>query len=282
MPRRFARASSGTVLVGPCLALVLAGCGGATPAAQTPAEVAVVDVDAAQVANGKTKGEDGKTAAPAGGKAPLDAHAARKKALEEAAEYGMIGLLGAGDGVPGGVVGGVLGGSSATFGSGGLGLSGVGVGGGGTGASIGLGSIGTIGHGGGGVGYGVVGSSSGSPVSGQAIHVAGGTVIELGDSVTLGVSLEAAARVLRERVYKLRDCYSKALAKNKQLAGSVAFRLVIGREGRVVLARELGSDLPDGKAVACMLEAMDDAYVTYPTGTFFGVIETVVRFSPKP
>lgn len=289
MPRRSPSSSLATTLAGLGLAHALAGCGGATPAAQTPVEVAVVNVGSAQAAT-KVKADEGKPGAPAA--KPLDPAAARKKALEDAMEYGMIGLLNAGDGgVVGGVVGGVLGGGTAvgsSFGAGGLGLSGIGVGagGGGTGSGIGLGSIGTIGVGGGGSGYGVGGGRlSGSygpnPVAGQAIHVSGNTVVELGDSVTLGVTVEAATRLLRDRVYMLRDCYAKALDRNKQSAGSVAFRLVVGKDGRVELARELGADLADREAVGCMLKALDGAYVGTPNGAFFGVIETVVRFSPK-
>lgn len=285
MPRRSPSSSLAPTLAGLGLAHALAGCGGATPAAQTPVEVAVVNVDSTQAAT-KVKAEEGKMGAPAA--KPLDPAAARKKALEDAMEYGMVGLLNAGDG---GVVGGVLGGGTAvgsSFGAGGLGLSGIGVGagGGGTGSGIGLGSIGTIGVGGGGSGFGVRGGSlSGAygpnPVAGQAILVSGNTVIDLGDSVTLGVTVEAATRLLRDRVYMLRDCYEKALDRNRQSAGSVALRLVVGKDGRVELARELGADLADREAVACVLKAFDGAYVGSPSGSFFGVIETAVRFSRK-
>lgn len=231
-----------------------------------------MNVGAAQSTGSRAKGEEGKMGAPA--TKETDPKAAREKALEEAQEYGIIGLLNSG--ATDGVWGGVLGGTGSSSGSGGLGLSGVGIGGGGSG--IGLGSIGTIGRGGGG-GFGA-GSSAVNPVAGQAVHVSGGTRIELGDSVTLGVTLEAGTRALRDRVYALRDCYRKALDRDKQLAGSVALRLVVGSEGRVELARELGSDLADRDAVACVLKALDDVYVGRPNGTFFGVVETVVSFSP--
>lgn len=259
----------------------LAGCGGATPAAQAPIEVAVVDVGGAQPANGKTKPAEAKPE-----QKPLDPAAARKKALEEAAEYGVLGLLND-DSLVGGVLGGVpMGvlGAGTSLGAGGLGLSGVGSGGGGTGFGViggsgGLGSIGTIGHGSG-TGS-AFGSSGGNPVSGQSIHVSGNLVVELGDAVTLGVSIEAGARVLRDRVYMLRDCYRKGLDRNKQLAGSVALRLVVGSTGRVELVRELGSDLADREVVGCVVKGLDDAYVGVPSGSFFGVVESVVRFSPK-
>ncbi|MEZ4298020.1 MAG: AgmX/PglI C-terminal domain-containing protein [Polyangiaceae bacterium] len=266
---------------------VLTGCGAATPAAQAPTEVAVVNLDPA--AKPKPADDKSKAQNPA-----TDAKAARQQALKEAAEYGMVGLLGAGDGglgsifgdidddAIGGVIGTLSGVSTGTaFGSGGLGLRGVGVGGGGTGGgTIGLGSIGTIGKGGGGYGEGIRGYQT-NPVAGQSIYVSGSTVVELGDAVVLGVSVEQGARVMRDKVYSLRSCYSRGLEKNSQLAGMVALRLVIGADGHVKVVRDLGSSLPDRAVIDCLIEALDEAYVGYPSSGLFGVIETTVSFSKK-
>ena len=95
-----------------------------------------------------------------------DPHIARQAALQEAPEFGMIGLLNVGAGgdpnaptapwgrddslgndplsARGNMWGDAIGDS---FGAGGLGLSGIGEGGGGRGEGIGLGNIGTLGHG---------------------------------------------------------------------------------------------------------------------------------------
>lgn len=294
MTPRLASPALAPALLGLGFALALAGCGAATPAAEAPVVVAVPQADAARAANGKTDAKDGAASA---GKKKEDPAAAREEAVEEAREYGMIGLLGAADltnvlnsapggvagGVSGGGIGGLIGGSGTAsgFGAGGLGLSGAGRSAGG--ASVGLGSIGTIGRGSGGgtARFGIVGGSGGNPVAGQSVHVSGDMVIALGDAVTLGVSQEAAARVMRDRVYALRGCYAKALGKNRQLAGTVAVRLVVGKGGHVALARDLGSDLADPEAITCVLDALKDAYVGYAASDFFGVIETTVRFSKK-
>lgn len=270
MPHRTALRSPATLLAAAAGALGLAGCGGATPAAQAPVEVAVVAVGA------KPTPEE----PPNEASKVLEAHRAAEAAGadEEPEEYGIIGLLNSGagssgifGGVPGGVPGGVVGGMV----SGGTGFGGIGLGG--------------IGAGGGGTGFGVIGTSgsygsrygTGNPVDGQAVHEQGNTVIALGDSVTLGVSLEAATRMMRGRVSAMRTCYQKAQERDRGIEGTVALRLVVGKEGRVVLARDLGSTLPDPAAIACVLDVMKDVYVATVGGTFFGVVETSVHFSPK-
>jgi hypothetical protein len=157
------RAFEGCALLAAGLAC-LAGCGGATPSPAAPTqETAVVNLEAHAPEAAKPKAAEGASAryAVKGPPDNPDPHLARQAALRDAAEFGQIGLLGAGDAledltdqlVSGGVVGGVPGG--VVGGVGGLGLSGVGVAAGGVGTGIGLGSIGTHGRGGGtGSGYG--------------------------------------------------------------------------------------------------------------------------------
>jgi hypothetical protein len=130
----------------------------------------------------RAKGEEGsmggasKTAGNRYGVAGPRDHSARpidpRAALQDAAEFGMIGLLNSGAGgdpnaptAPWSApspLGGVDHGIGEAFGAGGLG--GVGVGGGGTAQGVGLGGIGTIGHGAGaGAGTGVgVGRAAGN------------------------------------------------------------------------------------------------------------------------
>ena len=265
----------------------LVGCGATTPGAAAPAQEATVHVVApvvtptatkkdGQESGTRSKGEEGEM----GGVA--EARAARAAALRDAAEFGLEGLLNSGaipTGVFGGSVGGVVGGV------GGLGLSGVGIGGGGGG--IGLGSMGGIGtgSGGGGTGYGIGSSrasSSSSPVSGQSVIAGPTSVIEIGDAATLGVSLDVAVRLVRERVYRVRDCYEDRLSSKPTLAGSLALRVVLARDGRVVLTRDLGSDLADPVTFTCIAKVFEGVYVGVPAGGDFGVIETVLRFRRAP
>jgi len=284
------RLASGSV----CLALVsttLVACAGATPAASSPSgETAVVNVDAVTppVAGKGDKPGDKVTSG-----ATVDPHIARKAAIEEAMEHGMIGLLGGGSGEAGEAFGGLIGtGGGQAFGAGGLGLSGIGsgaggasFGGGGTGAGIGLGSIGTIGRGsGGGMVGGMVGGYgySGTGPSGASVNVSGGVVVELGDSSTLGITLEQASRVMRDRVTAMRGCYLTSLKGHPQRAGSVSLRLVVGSDGRVQFVRVFASDLGDKEAHDCLTKAMKEAYVGVATGGFYGVIETVVSFRQAP
>ena len=72
------------------------------------------------------------TAAEIEAEQQAESHTARAKAMEDARQFGMLGLIG------------MDAGGSDVFGSGGLGLNGVGEGGG-RGEGIGLGNIGTIG-----------------------------------------------------------------------------------------------------------------------------------------
>lgn len=254
----------------------LAGCGAASPQAQSPAEVAVVHLDASAKPKEETK-------APVKPVEQSDV----QKVLQELADHGMVGLLNSGDtpasatgvlqGASAGGIGGLIGGSSSSLGAGGLGLSGVGVGGGGVGTGIGLGSLGT------GRVYGVVGGSYGNPISGQSIHMSGNDVVEVGDVVTLGVPIEAGVRVLRDRMFRMRECYEKGLSRDKKLTGGVSIRLLVGRSGKVDFVREVASDIADKEVVSCVLRELKDVSATTPSGSLFGVIEASVRFwSKKP
>lgn len=276
------------VSVKPALSLVgllaLVGCGASLPAPDAPAQEATVHVVAPVPAAAPTKegvergtrstGEEGEMGDTA------DARASRAAALRDAAEFGLEGLLSSGT-IPTGVFGGggvggaILGGSV-----GGIGLSGVGSGAGG----IGLGSIGTIGIGGGGTGYGVGSSSAAysNPVSGQSVIAGPTSVIEVGDAVTLGLSGEQAMRLVRDRAYRVRDCYEDRLSVRPSLAGSLALRIVVARDGRVVRTLDLGSDLADPATFTCVAKVLEGVQVGIPASGHLGVIETVLRFSRPP
>lgn len=271
------------------VSLALVACGGATPGAQSPAgDTTVVNVAVTPPVAPKGDKTEGP---PETAKATVDPHLARQAALQDALEFGMIGLMGAGD--EGGVVGGVVGGGGTGIGLGslggligtgsglgGLGLSGVGVSAGGSGGmgGIGLGSIGTLGRGG---GFRSIGASNSGP-SGTSVFVGDGVVLELGDSSTLGLSAEQASTALRNRGPSLRDCYQVGIKAHPQLTGSVGLRIVVGRDGRVQFTRIFDSQLGDATVHACLTKALKEAYVGTPAGGAFGVVETVISFHPAP
>jgi len=260
------------------------GCGAAaTPGAATPHDETVVAV--------------APVVTPVQAKPTDDPHIARQAALRDAAEFGRVGVIDLDDDEPsgtrvqgsagtmggpkGGVVGGVVGGISGGVvggvpggvlgGSlGGLGLSGFGSGGGGTGMGIGLGSG----------GLGRIGTLRDDPIPGTSVDVASTSTIEYGDSVTLGVSLEAATRALRNNLYKLRECYDKALETSPHAAGAVSFRLVLKADAYISYANIYATTLSRPEAEKCMKEALVKTYVAYPPRDQLGVIETTITFRP--
>lgn len=256
----------------------LAGCGGATPAPVTPTQdSAIVNLDASSPAAAKPKAEAESNARkgpqddpdrPAA-RAPAPGEFGGASALSALRDEDLVNLM-MGLGAPNGAAGGTLGGLGSV---GGFSLSGVGAGGGGTG--IGVASVGTIGHG----SRPENAYVSPSPVQGESVLASPTGVVELGDSLTLGVSLEEVARVLRRRIHTLRDCYAERLTGPKQ-AGSVTLRFVVGREGRVVHSRHIASDYTDASFLKCVSTVPLAAYLGVPAGGQPGVVETIVRFSP--
>jgi TonB family protein len=156
-----------------------------------------------------------------------DPNDARRKALEEAAEFGMLGVLGGSSaqgvggvfggvegGVPGGVVGGVLGGPVGGFG--GLGLSGIG--GGGTGEGVGLGSIGTVGHG---YGYG-----GGRPRERVKARIEAATI-------TGPLTDDVVQRILADHRDDVQDCYLLEAKRTTHVRGRMTLSFTIDASGRV-------------------------------------------------
>ncbi len=179
----------------------------------------------------------------------LDVSAARARALSEAAEFGMIGLLGPSGGDNNGAWGNSIGDS---FGAGGLGLSGVGEGGGGRGEGIGLGDVGTLGHGAGtgtGQGFGSGHGRLGGSHRGQPPQVRMGAT-----SISGRLPPEVIQRIVRQNFGRFRLCYEKGLANNPNLQGRVAARFVIGKDGALANVQNGGSDLPDGSVLNCVLD----------------------------
>ncbi len=200
-----------------------------------------------------------------------DPHLAREAALRDAASFGMIGILNniAGDAnaptAPWGRDS-ALGNDDASAqgnmwgpelgearGSGGLGLSGTGAGGGGRGEGVGLGQVGTCGKdvcpGLGGFGRFV--ANTGGP--GHDPHA---PQVRPGETTMVGTLPPGVIqRVVRQNFGRFRQCYETGLRANPNLAGRVAVRFVIARDGSVSNASNGGSDLPDSGVVSCVVRA---------------------------
>jgi Inner membrane component of T3SS, cytoplasmic domain len=209
-----------------------------------------------------------------GDKANVDPHIARQRALDDARDFGMIGLLNTGAGgdpkaptapwgrddsngndplsANGNMWGNQIGDS---YGAGGLGLTGIGEGGGGRGEGIGLGPLGTIGHGGGlgdGDGFGN-GHSSGRLSGTRKAHP---PTVRVGATELTGhLPPEVIQRIVRQNFGRFRLCYENGLRNNPNLGGRVAVRFVIGRDGGVSNVGNGGSDLPDAGVVSCVVRA---------------------------
>ncbi len=164
-----------------------------------------------------------------------------------------------------------------TFGSAGLGLSGVGEGGGGRGEGTGLGDIGTIGQGAGtgtgqgfGAGHGRLGGS----------HMARPPQVRMGATTVNGsLPAEAVQRIVRQNYGRFRLCYEDGLKNNPNLQGRVSVRFTIAADGSVSQVANAGSDLPDASVVSCVTRAYSGLSFPQPEG---GVVTVVypILFSP--
>jgi len=223
----------------------------------------------------------------------------REVALQQARDFGMIGLLrdmaAADPDAPTAAWGGDMVGNEARSadgnmwgesigeagGAGGLGLSGIGEGGGGKYLGIGLGDIGTIGHGSGSCttpGCQGFGNSGGRLGRGHTPASAG--KMRQGETVASGrLPSEVIQRVVRQNHGRFRGCYEGALRNNPNLAGRVAVRFVIGRDGSVGSAANGGSDLPDAAVVSCVVRAFHGLSFPAPES---GIVTVTypIAFSP--
>ena len=173
--------------------------------------------------------------------------AARKRALEEAREFGMIGLVPV---------------DAGEFGAGGLGLSGVGEGGG-RGEGIGLGTIGTLGH-----------ADGGASSSSHAPSIRQGSV-----TVNGRLPPEVIQRIVRQNFGRYRLCYTTGLRSNPNLQGRVATRFVIDRDGSVKSTQDAGSDMPDQNVTNCVVRAFGNLSFPQPEGGIVTVVFPLI-FTP--
>jgi hypothetical protein len=164
-------------------------------------------------------------------------------------------------------------------GSGGLGMSGIGIGGGGDYNGIGLSSIGTIGSSGTCVGANCsgVGGTHGRM---QGDHKVSAPKMTPGSTVLKGrLPAEVVQRVIRQNFGRFRACYEGGLRNNPSLAGRVAVRFVIGRDGAVANVGNGGSDLPDSAVVSCVVRSFGGLSFPAPED---GIVTVVypITFAP--
>jgi len=241
-----------------------------------------------------------------------DATIARARAREEAATFGIIGILAqhqADDAnAPVAPWGSILNGADGenhigndwaptiddAFGDG-LGLSGGGEGGGGKGEGIGLGHIGTLSHCGdygcgsgttGGYGQGI-GRVGGTHVTKTPFVRCGGTIDPHNQKVHGGCATqvngrlppEVIQRIVRQNFGRFRLCYEQNLRMQPSLDGRVSVKFVIDRSGAVAVAQDAGSDLPDSATVACVVKAFAGLAFPPPEGGIVTVVYPIM-FSP--
>jgi hypothetical protein len=225
-----------------------------------------------------------------------DPHLAKQAALQEAAQFGMIGLIstmGGGDpnaptapwgreessgadekSARGNMFGDTIGDS---FGAGGLGLSGVGEGGGGRGEGIGLGNFGGLGHGAGtGTGQGI---GNGRGRLGGGHQVKSPKLREGATQVNGRLPPEVIQRIVRQNFGRFRLCYENGMRANPNLQGRVAVKFVIDRSGAVSMTADGGSDLPDQSVVQCVVRGFGNLSFPQPEGGMVTVVYPII-FNP--
>lgn len=229
-----------------------------------------------------------------------DVRISRAQALEDAARFGMIGVLQAGMGDPnaltapwagvdtlgngpksalGAMWDATLGEAS---GAGGLQLTGIGEGGGGPFLGIGMGAVSTIGRGqglGDGQGFGPGHGASGF-VGGRG-HTPSPPRVRVGAALVSGrLPPEVIQRIVRQNFGRFRLCYENGLRSSPNLAGRVSVAFVIGRDGAVSSVRNGASDLPDAGVVACVVRAFYGLSFPPPDGGIVTVTYPIL-FSPS-
>ena len=97
-------------------------------------------------------------------------------------------------------------------------------------------------------------------------------------SVTVNGRLppEVIQRIVRQNFGRIRLCYEDALKKKPKLAGRVATKFVIERDGSVSMSQDDSSDLPDGRAVACVVASFGKLSFPQPEGGKVTVVYPLV------
>lgn len=241
------------------------------------------------------RNRQGVTQKARGDEAPL--HDRRR--VEAALAFGMIGIINVGSGASSGKSGFAdYEGPSATgsifgariedaMGMGGATLSGGGDGGGGPGAGIGINGVsglcdahclatrGTVGRvGGKGIGLGG-GHATKAPSLRCGYEDPNEGHVGCNMQVNGRLPPEAVQRVVRQSFGRLRGCYEAGLARNPSLAGRIAVKFVIGRDGEVSLASAGEHDLPDEQVVSCVTRGFAAMSFPPPSGGIVTVVYPV-------
>lgn len=229
------------------------------------------------------------------------AQLSRRAAIDDAATFGMAGLLSSqlgGDPSapiapfgadlslghdPKSALGDLWGAEiGEAAGAGGLGLTGTGEGAGGRGEGIGLGSRGVLGHGAGfgsrqsfGNGHRVRAPTIRCGPSDDATGPAGGCSA----GVSGRLPPETIQRVVRQNFGRFRICYENGLRGCPNLQGRVAVRFVIGRDGSVSSVGNGGSDMADQAVTSCVIKAFYGLSFPAPEGGIVTVTYPIM-FSP--
>ncbi|MRG94847.1 AgmX/PglI C-terminal domain-containing protein [Polyangium spumosum] len=195
-----------------------------------------------------------------------DPQIARHAALDEARNFGMIGMLNVMNGGspvtaswggetslgsdPRDAVGNLWGTTlDDAAGAGGLGLTGLDQGGGGKGEGIGIDRIGTIGANLGGPG------GFNRQFKPREHKTSAPIVRPQGVSASGRLPAEIIQRTVRQNFGRFRFCYEQGLRQNPNLGGRVAVRFVIGRDGAVSQVSNGGADIADQNVVSCVVRS---------------------------
>jgi hypothetical protein len=232
---------------------------------------------------------------------PENTQLARERALKEAAEFGMIGLIASTSSsdpnapvVPWGnlVVGSDRESHMGNLWSGdpgeafgwGLGLEGTGEGGGGDGKGVGINGIG--------IGLsGTCASSNTADCKGGMGHGhghVGGNYVPKGPSITWNPITTTNGRLdpaVIQRIVRLNSgrfvgCYKDGLRTNPSLQGRVSVAFVIGRDGTVTTAHDTtGSDIGDQNVRSCVVKSFYGLSFPEPAG---GIVSVTYPFTFTP
>jgi hypothetical protein len=234
-----------------------------------------------------------------GDEKPENAQLARERALKEAAEFGMIGLIASTSSsdpnapvVPWGNVlagadkeshmGNLWSGDPGEAFGWGLGLEGTGEGGGGVSNQIGMNGISGLGHIGGTCtsGQHCEGIGHGGHLGGT--YVPHGPSINWNPKITTNGRLDPAViqRIVRLNSGRFMGCYKDGLVRNPSLSGRVSVAFVINRDGSVTTAQDTaGSDLADGNVRACVVKSFTSLSFPEPAG---GIVSVTYPFAFTP
>ena len=232
----------------------------------------------------------------AGPKENVDPHLAKQKLLQDATNFGLVGILSSYSGgdpnAPTAIWGrddslgndavsanGSLWGNQIgeSFGAGGLSLTGIGESGAGNAEGIGLGRINTLGHG---DGTGLdQGFGPGTKLSNS--HRTTTPKLRVGATNTSGkIPPEVIQRIVRQNFGRFKTCYQMGLKNNPSLTGRVTARFVIDRNGVASQASNGGSDLPDNSVVSCVTSCFNNLSFPAPENGIVTVSYSI-QFSPE-